>query len=72
MTERIIGAAIEVHRELGSGLLEAIYEEALCHEFGLQGIRFSRQCPVNLVYKGKVISGHKLDLLVDGVTRVSL
>ncbi len=43
LTERIIGAAIEVHKELGPGLLESIYEEALCYEFELQGIRFERQ-----------------------------
>ncbi|HEV56809.1 MAG TPA: GxxExxY protein [Phycisphaerales bacterium] len=64
LTEKIIGAAIEVHRELGPGLLEAIYEEALCFEFDLQGIPYDRQVPVDLIYKGHPISGHKLDLLV--------
>jgi GxxExxY protein len=53
VTERIIGAAIEVHRELGKGLLESIYEEALCHEFELQGIKYQRQLPVGITYKGK-------------------
>jgi len=42
LTEKIIGAAIEVHRELGPGLLELIYEEALCYEFELQGIKYRR------------------------------
>jgi GxxExxY protein len=42
LTERIIGAAIEVHRLLGPGLLEVIYEEALCHELGLRGLPFLR------------------------------
>lgn len=46
LTEMIIGAAIEVHRELGPGLLETIYEEALCHEFELQGIPYKRQVPL--------------------------
>ncbi|MBN1123970.1 MAG: GxxExxY protein [Sedimentisphaerales bacterium] len=65
LTERIIGAAIEVHRELGLGLLESIYEEALCHEFGLRRIQYQRQVPVNIVYKGHEIKGLKLDLLVE-------
>jgi GxxExxY protein len=47
ISERIIGAAIEVHKYYGPGLVEQIYEEALCHEFNLCGIRFERQkrCP---------------------------
>jgi len=65
LTEKIIGAAIEVHRELGPGLLESIYEEALCYEFELQGIKFERQVPADIVYKGKVIKGQRLDLLVE-------
>ena len=65
LTEKIIGAAIEVHRELGPGLLESIYEEALCYEFELQGVKCKRQVPADIVYKGKVIKGQKLDLLVE-------
>jgi len=65
LTEKIIGAAIEVHRELGPGLLESIYEEALCHEFDLQGIKYKRQAPADIIYKGKVIKGQKIDLLVE-------
>ncbi len=72
ITERIIGAAIEVHRELGQGLLESIYEEALCHEFDLQGIKYQRQVPVGINYKGKVIKGQRLDLLVEGEVVVEL
>ncbi|MHC4355227.1 MAG: GxxExxY protein [Planctomycetota bacterium] len=64
LTERIIGAAIEVHRELGPGLLESIYEEALCYEFELQGIEYQRQVATDIIYKGKVIKGQKIDLLV--------
>ncbi len=51
LTGAIIGAAIEVHRTLGPGLLESAYEEALCHELGLRGLGFERQVPVPLRYK---------------------
>jgi GxxExxY protein len=72
LTEKIIGAAIEVHRELGQGLLESVYEEALCHEFDLQGIKYERQAPADIYYKGKKIKGFKLDLLVEGEVVVEL
>jgi len=66
ISERIIGAAIEVHRILGPGLLEGVYEEALCHEFHLRGIRFERQKPVPIDYKGvKLSTDLRLDLLVE-------
>lgn len=65
LTEKIIGACIEVHRELGPGLLESIYEEALCHELQLQGMRCSRQLNIDVSYKGIVIKGQRLDLLVE-------
>jgi len=65
LTEKVIGAAIEVHRELGPGLLESIYEEALCYEFELQGIKYQRQVPSDIIYKGKIIKGQKIDLLVE-------
>lgn len=52
LSHAVIGAAIEVHRQLGPGLLEKVYEEALCHELGLRGIPFKRQVLVPLVYKG--------------------
>jgi GxxExxY protein len=64
LTARIIGAAIEVHRALGPGLLESIYEEALCYEFELQQIPFKRQVAVDIAYKKRLIQGQKLDLLV--------
>jgi len=72
LTERILGAAIEVHSILGPGLLENICEEALCHEFSLRGIPFERQLPVDVVYKGHVIAGQRLDLVVDGQVIVEL
>ena len=63
-TEQIIGAAIEVHRVLGPGLLESIYEEALAHELDLRGIPFKRQVAVDVHYKDKVIQGQRVDLIV--------
>ena len=65
LTEKIIGACIEVHRILGPGLLESIYEEALCHEFTLRNINFERQVPLDVVYKNHIIHGQRLDLLVE-------
>ena len=64
MTEQIIGAAIEVHRVLGPGLLESIYEEALGIELRLRGIPFEQQVEVDVHYKGHVIKGQRVDLLV--------
>ena len=66
LTEKIIGAAIEVHRALGPGLLESAYEECLCHEFHLRGICFERQRPLPVEYKGvKLDCGYRLDLIVE-------
>lgn len=72
LTETIIGAAIEVHRTLGPGLLESIYEEALCYELDLRGIHVERQVEVNIAYKGVVIRGQRLDILVDKEVIVEL
>jgi GxxExxY protein len=67
LTEEIIGAAIEVHRHLGPGLLESAYEECLCHELALRGFSFERQKPLPLQYKGiKLDCGYRVDLLVEG------
>jgi GxxExxY protein len=67
LTHAIIGAAIDVHRALGPGLLESVYEECLARELHLLGIPFERQKPVPLVYKEvKLECGYRLDLLVDG------
>ncbi len=65
LTGEIIGAAIEVHRVLGPGLLESIYEGALCHEFEIRRLRFERQVSIDVVYKGHTIKGQRLDLLID-------
>ena len=72
LTEQIIGAAIEVHRVLGPGLLESIYEEALGIEFELRGILFDRQVEVDVHYKGHVIKGQRVDLLVNREVIVEL
>ena len=67
ITEGVIGAAIEVHRHLGPGLLESAYEDCLAHELTLRGIAFERQKPLPLEYKGlKLPCAYRLDLLVEG------
>lgn len=72
LTEKIISCAFEVHRILGPGLLEAIYEEALCHEFSLRGIPFERQKEVDVVFKDKIIRGQRIDLIVEGQVVVEI
>ena len=65
LTQEIIGAAMEVHRELGSGFLEYVYEEALCHELNLREISFERQKELDIHYKGLLIPRkYKPDLIV--------
>jgi GxxExxY protein len=67
LSKVIIGAALEVHRALGPGLVESVYEEALCHEFHLRGLAFLRQQKVAIRYKGvKLATPLRLDLLVEG------
>lgn len=65
ITEKIIGAAIEVHRHLGPGLLESIYEAALCREFELSNISFRQQVDLDVIYKDVVIKGQRMDLVVE-------
>ncbi|MFO1476159.1 MAG: GxxExxY protein [Verrucomicrobiota bacterium] len=73
VSEAVIGAAIEVHRHLGPGLVEVIYEEALCREFSLRGLRFERQVPVPVEYKGaKLGLPLRLDLFVEDKVIVEL
>ena len=67
LTHEIIGAAIEVHRVLGPGLLESAYEECLARELTLRNIKFERQKPLPVVYKDvKLDCGYRLDFLVEG------
>lgn len=73
LTESIIGAAIEVHKHLGPGLLESAYEECLCHELNLRKIPFQRQAPLPVVYKGiKLDCSYRIDLLVKNEVVVEL
>jgi GxxExxY protein len=72
ITDAIIAAAIAVHRELGPGFLESIYEQALAVEFALRGIAFIRQHPVPLFYRDHQIGEHRLDFLVDNRIIVEL
>jgi GxxExxY protein len=72
LTEKIIAAAIHVHRELGPGYLEAIYEEALCLELEAMQVTFERQKNVEVRYRDKVIGVHRLDLLVESKVVVEL
>lgn len=62
---RIIGCGIEVHRVLGTGLLEAIYEEALVFELRRAGLRADQQMPLPVVYKGTILKGQRIDLVVE-------
>ena len=64
-TSPILGAALEVHRHLGPGLLESAYEECLCHEFCLRRLSFQRQIDLPVEYKGlKLNCGYKIDVIV--------
>ena len=73
LTSRIIGAAINVHRELGPGLLESVYETCLAAEFKTQSLQFKRQNRVEIVCRGeKIESGLRLDLLVEDAFVVEL
>ncbi|MDX1991821.1 MAG: GxxExxY protein [bacterium] len=72
LTEAVIGAAIEVHRELGPGFLEAIYEQALAVELNLRRLEYKRQHPVGVRYKGQVIGEGFLDFLISDCLIVEL
>ncbi len=66
LSNKIVGAAIEVHRSLGPGLLESTYEECLCHELFLNQIPFERQAALPVVYKGiRLDCGYRVDIIVD-------
>ena len=72
ITESIIAAAITVHRELGPGFLESVYEQALAVEFALRGIAFVRQHAIPLFYRDHQIGEHRLDFVVEGKIVVEL
>jgi len=72
LTERIIGAAMEVHNTLHHGFLESVYEEAMAIELNLQKIKFERQMPVDVFYKGKVAKQFFCDFVIEGRVLVEL
>ena len=72
LAHRVIGAAIEVHRLLGPGFLETVYEQALSVELTLRGVPFVRQAPIGLHYKGSRVGEARLDLLADDCLVVEL
>jgi GxxExxY protein len=72
LARQVIGAAIEVHRILGPGFLESVYEEALAIELGLRNIPFERQKPIVLQFKGRTVGDSRLDFLVGGELVVEL
>jgi GxxExxY protein len=65
LLQKVIGAAIEVHRILGPGYPESVYERALCHELQIQGISHRRQVEFDVEYKGAVVGSGRIDLLVE-------
>jgi GxxExxY protein len=73
LTDRIIGAAIEVHRVLGPGLLETTYQACLARELTIRGIAFKREVPLRVQYKGSALDcGYKLDLVIEKKAVVEL
>jgi len=73
LTGEIIGAAIEVHKALGPGLLESAYEECLCREFGLRQLHFKRQQAIPVEYKGvKLDCGYRIDFSIEDLVILEL
>ena len=73
LTGEIIGAAIEVHKALGPGLLESAYEECLCREFGLRQLHFKRQQAILVEYKGvKLDCGYRIDFSIEDLVILEL
>ncbi|MDD5200659.1 MAG: GxxExxY protein [Terrimicrobiaceae bacterium] len=72
LTGKILAAAIDVHRALGPGFLESIYEAARCVEFETVGLRFERQKELPIFYRGRLVGEHRLDLLVENRVVVEL
>jgi GxxExxY protein len=73
LTEKVIGCAIEVHKSLGPGLLEAAYEQCLAKELNLKGIKFETQAPLPIKYKGMELEcGYRVDFLIEKVLIIEL
>ena len=73
LTERIISAAIDIHKLLGPGLLESVYETCLCHELQIRGIAYERQKSLPVVYKGiRLDAGLRIDIFVEKIVVIEL
>ena len=72
LTEQIIGLCIKVHRALGPGFVEKMYEEAVCIELQKAGVKFERQKEIVVYYEGREIGRHRLDLLVESLVILEL
>jgi GxxExxY protein len=72
LSGRVIEAAIKVHSALGPGFLELVYENALCLELEWRGLRFERQKTIKIIYEGREVGEHRLDLLVEEYLVVEL
>jgi GxxExxY protein len=72
VTERIIKCAIEVHKQLGPGLLESMYESAMAIEFELEGLNFKQQIKIPAIYKGKELGEYRLDMVVEDLIVVEI
>lgn len=73
ISKEVVGAALEIHKALGPGLLESVYEECMCRELSLRGLAFKRQVVVPLKYKDlKLESGLRLDLLVEELVIIEI
>jgi GxxExxY protein len=72
ITQRIIECAIEVHKQLGPGLLESIYENALTIELELEGLTYKEQLAIPVIYKGRSLGEHRLDLLIEDMVIVEI
>jgi len=65
LTERIIKCAIEVHKTLGPGLLESVYDKTMCYEIGVEGLRYLNQVVIPIMYKGTTLGEHRIDMIVE-------
>src|SRR5688572_21079198 len=72
LAHAVIGAALEVHRVLGPGYLETVYEEALCFELAQRNVSFLRQAVISVNYKGHHVGEGRIDVLVGGILIVEL
>lgn len=72
LSHKVIGCALNVHRELGPGMLESLYEDAMIYELGLAGVPVQRQVEIGVPYKGTVLRGQRLDLVVGETIIVEL